>query len=184
MSVSEIKVNKFALFIEQSIKFLKDDGVLGMIVPNSLLTYKEYGKLRHFILNNCKILKIRNYGAHVFGDAVISTMSIILQKAQSTQDSEVEVIDYPNDYDPTDKDTIHYWIPQNTFSIDAMRLVNKADEKLFGKITKGTQKLGSISNIFGGGIQTGEDKKYLSKEKRDSRYKLTLKGKDIHRYIF
>jgi adenine-specific DNA-methyltransferase len=73
--------NIFGLFILHSLSFLKNDGILALIIPKSFLNSLYYSKIRNFIKNTCTILKIDNYSdIHDFIDTEQSTFGLILQK--------------------------------------------------------------------------------------------------------
>jgi adenine-specific DNA-methyltransferase len=73
--------NIFGLFILHSLSFLKNDGILALIIPKSFLNSLYYSKIRNFIKNTCTILKIDNYSdIHDFIDTEQSTFGLIIQK--------------------------------------------------------------------------------------------------------
>ncbi len=69
----------YQLFIEIGIKFLKESGKLGYIVPDSLLALSNRRLLRKFIYNYAKINEICVVDSG-FKDPVVSNVIIILQK--------------------------------------------------------------------------------------------------------
>jgi len=78
---SKVKqINIFNLFIEQGINSLDNNGYLGFIVPDIILTGQTSQKIREFILNTCAIKHIIKINGHVFNDGGISNVIIILEK--------------------------------------------------------------------------------------------------------
>ncbi len=72
----------YVVFIEKSLKLLKDGGYLGFICPNKFFG-ADYGKkIRNYLQNsNIEILKIWDLkDEKVFADAAISTVVIIIRK--------------------------------------------------------------------------------------------------------
>src|SRR3989337_2008207 len=55
---AKYKIDTYQLFIEQSIKLLKDGGLLGFITPNTFLKNIHSEPLRKFILDNSIINEI------------------------------------------------------------------------------------------------------------------------------
>jgi type I restriction-modification system DNA methylase subunit len=67
-------------FIGFGIDLLKQDGLLGMIVPNNLLYQHEFHKTRKFLLTENRILKVVNIGDNVFEDVITPSCIIAVQK--------------------------------------------------------------------------------------------------------
>lgn len=81
---SEYQVNTFVLFIEQSLKLIKDAGFLGVIVPNSLLMISSISKLRELILKTSAIREIVSLRGFSFENVSVETVILILQKGLQT----------------------------------------------------------------------------------------------------
>ncbi len=74
------KINLFCLFLNKSINLLKNNGILGYIIPNTFLRATTNDIDRKFILDNKKILKIIDLGVGIFKDVTSSTILVILQR--------------------------------------------------------------------------------------------------------
>ena len=62
--------------------------MLGLITPDTWLQTPSFKSLREKILNECKLISIlSSSGERVFGDALVSTMVMILQKGKKNQNS-------------------------------------------------------------------------------------------------
>lgn len=83
---AEYQINTFVLFIEKSIKLLKNNDYLGFIVPNTLLQISSISKLREYILNNSSIKKIINLYGYSFKGVDVETVIFIIQKGQKTNE--------------------------------------------------------------------------------------------------
>lgn len=80
-STTHNRANLFSIFIEQAlIWYLKPGGVMGFIVPNSLLYNSSYKKIRSLIMKCSHILEIVRLPDDVFLDARVETVIVILQK--------------------------------------------------------------------------------------------------------
>ena len=69
----------YQIFMELGIKILKKGGMLGYIVPDSLLALSNRSILRKYIYNSTKIKEIYHTGPK-FSDPVVSNIIIILEK--------------------------------------------------------------------------------------------------------
>ena len=70
------KVNLFTLFIEQGFKILNRKAQFGFIIPNTFLRVTSYDPSRRYVVNNCKINSIYDFGDKVFDDAVTTAIVI------------------------------------------------------------------------------------------------------------
>jgi len=77
----------YQIFIELGIKLLKRKGMLGYIVPDSLLVLSNRSILRKYIYNTTKIREIYNIGPQ-FEDPVVSNIIIVLEKESNIQQRE------------------------------------------------------------------------------------------------
>jgi type I restriction-modification system DNA methylase subunit len=100
--VASYKIDLFHLFIEKSIKLLKEGGYLGLITPNTYFTNKYISKLRKFILQSCEIKQIVMFDKGVFQDASVDTSIIILKKSKKIKDNTIRVFKM----DPLGKTTL------------------------------------------------------------------------------
>ena len=74
------RANLYAVFIERSLrKILRNDGILGFIIPNSILYNSSYSKSRELILNYSDILEIIRMPDKVFDSAVVETIILFLK---------------------------------------------------------------------------------------------------------
>jgi adenine-specific DNA-methyltransferase len=73
--------NIFGLFILHSLSMLNSGGILAFIVPKSFLNSLYYSKIRNYIKETCKIIKIDDYSnLNHFLDTEQSTFGLIIQK--------------------------------------------------------------------------------------------------------
>ncbi len=86
------QVDTWSLFIERSIRNLKDNGRLGFIVPNTLLSNENYISVRKFILEHCCIISIVNLGGNVFPQVTQPCLIIVLEKGFSSKEENIEII--------------------------------------------------------------------------------------------
>jgi type I restriction-modification system DNA methylase subunit len=176
------KLNLFSLFFERSIKLLRPGGIMGFIVPNTLLRVTSYEDTRKFILENTRIVSIVNLEAGVFEDVTASTIIIILQKlgeGETATGHRVKIYDglYSKPFGK----------PQGSFDKAAMHIFDLAPEKrgddIYEKLAVGSVPLGTLCKemIFGVVITKNFDE-VVSDTKKGESYKRFLEGRDIDRY--
>lgn len=77
----------YQIFIELGIRLLRSKGILGYIVPDSLLALSNRSILRKYIYNNTKIREIYNIGPQ-FEDPIVSNIILVLEKESDVQERE------------------------------------------------------------------------------------------------
>ncbi|MEZ4797288.1 MAG: TaqI-like C-terminal specificity domain-containing protein [Flavobacteriaceae bacterium] len=80
--VASYKIDLFHLFFEKSIEYLKLNGKLGFITPNTYLNNKYIKPLRSFILEETSVNILINYKDQIFADAGVDVATIILTKGK------------------------------------------------------------------------------------------------------
>ncbi|NOT91784.1 Eco57I restriction-modification methylase domain-containing protein [Ferruginibacter sp.] len=92
------RMNTFGFFIEQGINLVTKNGMLGYIIPNTILTQEYYQEIRNLILNKTHIENIVSYEKFVFADAVVETTTLILSKKKSVGESDITFLDKEGNY--------------------------------------------------------------------------------------
>ena len=90
------RLNTFGFFIKLGIDLLTRDGMLGYIVPNTLLNLPYYQELREMILNSCIIESICLLQYLPFKNALVENVIIIIRKEEDEakrRNNKVEIID-------------------------------------------------------------------------------------------
>lgn len=166
-------IESYNLFVEKALSMLNHKGVLAFVLPEAILSVAAHDTVRRMMIAACSF-KFISYLGNVFSG--VQCPSIILGIAP---DDEKTVIGCRVS---TENDTFVVSEPR-TFS-DGTLSFNVSDEE--------NECLNAISNIenvvylkgnakFALGIVTGNNKKYISTEKRDDN-EVVLKGSDIQRY--
>lgn len=166
-------IESYNLFVEKALSMLNHKGVLAFVLPEAILSVAAHDTVRRMMIAACSF-KFISYLGNVFSG--VQCPSIILG---ITPDDEKTVIGCRVS---TENDTFVISKPR-TFS-DGTLSFNVSDEE--------NECLNAISNIknvvylkgnakFALGIVTGNNKKYISTEKRDDN-EVVLKGSDIQRY--
>ena len=206
------RYDSYFYFIEKGISFLRDQGELGFIVPDTWLTNVQSQKLREFVLDNCSIKQIMSLPQNVFPDATVDTCLVILKKEESEKNrlkNKIEVIIYDKDAEvhniQQEKFLSKINVIQKQWHEDPRKLFNvyMDDKKLIiiNKIKQNTTPLEKITEMRRGGFcyrkstlvkEFGEKKGneilesrlWHSDHKVDQNYKKELLGSDIGRYSF
>lgn len=79
---AEYQVNTYLLFIEKTIKIIKDKANYGLIIPNAWLMVGSATGLRNFILQNCSINEIINLAGYSFEGVNVETIIVIATKTK------------------------------------------------------------------------------------------------------
>lgn len=166
-------IESYDLFVEKALSMLDHKGVLAFVLPEAILSVAAHDTVRRLIIDSCSFRFI-SYLGNVFSG--VQCPSIILG---ITPDDKKTVVGCKVS---TGNDTFVI-SKQRAFS-DGTLSLNVSDEE--------NQCLDAISNIknatylkgkakFSLGIVTGNNKEYISTEKRDDN-EIILKGSDIQRY--
>ena len=166
-------IESYDLFVEKGLSMLVDNGVLAFVLPEAILSVAAHDTVRRLMIDSCSFRFI-SYLGNVFSG--VQCPSIILGIAPDDEKTAIGC------KVSTTNDTFIISEPR-TFS-DGTLSFNMSDEE--------NQCLNAISNIenvvylkgnakFALGIVTGNNKEYISAEKRDDN-EVILKGSDIQRY--
>lgn len=166
-------IESYDLFVEKALSMLNHKGVLAFVLPEAILSVAAHDAVRKLIIDSCSFRFI-SYLGNVFSG--VQCPSIILG---ITPDDERTVIGCKV---TTERGA--FIISEHRSFSDGTLSFNVSDEE--------NQCLNAISNIknvaylkgnakFALGIVTGNNKAYISTEKRDGT-EIILKGSDIQRY--
>ena len=84
------------VFLEQCIRLLKDNGTLGIVLPESMISNKKYSYVIDFILSNCIIKAVIGMPDELFktsgkGGTHTKTCLLVLQKASGATDKSYDI---------------------------------------------------------------------------------------------
>ena len=173
------KLNLIAPFIELNSSILKKEGLLSYIFHKNIFKTNSYTAIRKYIIGNYNILSLTDWGANQFEDVVAETATFSLEKTDKINDKiSVNFYNLSNKYKENIQSQIEFqkayeYIFGINLSIDDRKLIKKIEDK--------TEILEHFVNV-NNGIVTGNDKKFITKEKLDERFKKIIRGKNIKRY--
>ncbi len=161
-------------FVEKAVKSLKENGHLSFVLPESILSVKSHKKIREFMMSSCKLKYVEYLGEAFHG---VQCPSIILHAKLAKEPflaKGLVVNDGRNVF------TIN---TDRTISADSLSLKMTDEEyALIQKISDVKNKATLKGNaLFGLGIVTGDNKKYISQVKTPDNEPV-LKGTDIEKY--
>jgi len=175
------RLNTFGLFIDRVLKsMLSKDGLLGFIIPNTLLTQEGYQSLRQQILQN-KIESITNFSNPVFKDAVVETIVLVVKNANPNKHS-VEVVDFDNKQMSAVSHHIDQRIFHDTHNNSFLVTANTDDLEFKQKLDRIGSSLNTLTEINQAiALKYDRSKSLFDKRKADN-YKPVLDGRNINRY--
>ena len=185
----------YKVFIDKSLQLLRNDGLLGFIVPNTFLFQSRYKDIRQLLLKY-KILKLINLGEKVFEGVEAPCCIFIVQKT-NPKSNIIEVLDLSqhkineikekalkNPEYITIKQDNYLTTPDNIFTTSIQE--KKEDELPLGEILDCRDAGINYQRIKVGLQEKGKsdlsDRLFYSGKILDKRDKNYLKGEDIYRY--
>ncbi|MDO8445588.1 MAG: TaqI-like C-terminal specificity domain-containing protein [Deltaproteobacteria bacterium] len=182
---SEYKMNTFALFSERALKFIRCKGFWSFILPNTVLTNYYLTNLRKWIVTNFHLQQFLDLRYRVFDEAEIGGNALVFAEVPPLDCAELttsfSVINNTEEFSLKSKSLTV--LSQSTFARlpDSKFLTDPKVVELLMHIQDRSQKLGDLATFYQG-IITGDNKKFLAKEKVTLKHKKILRGEDINRY--
>ncbi|MEY2830122.1 MAG: hypothetical protein RIQ33_1980, partial [Bacteroidota bacterium] len=154
----EGRYDNFELFIENGMRLLIKDGLLGFIIPSPFLTNLYSRKLRQHLVNNNSLKEVVSFSMPVFADPTVHTCIIIASRKKEDKGK----ITIKNQIDSIEKLNLNYSfqisqneVRNNTNSVIDV-FVNPTAKKLIDKLSSKSQSLGEICFVRQC-IKTGDD---------------------------
>lgn len=194
---TEKRINLYAIFIEKSLGILNYRGVLGFIIPNSLLYQSSYEKIRKIILNDWSVDSIIRLPDNVFHNVKAETIVITIDK--TSKQTHCLIYEQNDTINRIDKETakeiknfkLKDWI-NNEFSVFDI-FNNEQDKKLLKKIEVNKTKLVKLCDFRlgitpydkykGHTLKQITDRVFHSSYKKDNTFKPLLEGADVKRFF-
>lgn len=151
--------DKYYLFIEKGLTLLKENGMLGYIVPHKFMNIKSGAELRTLLTSNHSVQKILHFGTHqVFAGRSTYTCILVLSK-RANQEFEIGSVqnwnqflfDHHAEYQPYPS----AYIGRQPWTFLPRRLADHLD-----RISHTCVPLSRLADIFVG-AQTSADKIYI-----------------------
>jgi len=184
---AEDKFDYYSFFIEKSSILTKPDGHICLITPSTYLVKPLSRKIRRYLLTNYQIISILEFKGLVF-QSVVPTAILLFKKAYPSESQKIKAgYDIKSISDFLDENFFTKTTYQSLFKREPDYYLNLyADESFFSFYDKliaksNTIKLGELAEIYNG-IQTGNDKKYISYKKDSNEWEKVITGSDIKKY--
>jgi type I restriction-modification system DNA methylase subunit len=193
---AEYQVNTYLLFIEQTIKLIRDKANYGLIIPNAWLMVGSATELRNYILQNCSINEIINLAGYSFEGVNVETIIILATKTKHKQENnsiKVLLSDNKEFKHSHDRKQLDF---ENNEGFEFKVFSDETSVALTKKLIIGSKKLDDLV-LIKAGLQAyeknkGEPKQTVEDVKNrpfDYTYKFDenthkyLEGKDVGRYF-
>ncbi|MFH1675569.1 MAG: TaqI-like C-terminal specificity domain-containing protein, partial [bacterium] len=177
------------LFIERAFDLLSPSGVLGYIIPNTLLIMKSYEPLRRYLLEKGWLKSIVDLSLKVFPEVEVPTCVLVVErkdpralpfprqvKAGFWESARAEV---PSNLENANQDDFEKY-PYAMFNIH----IRSADKDILTAIERAGKPLGERFEVRDGinPANMGEKLVVKATEELDHPFKRVLRGKDISHY--
>jgi len=177
-STSIWRGESYLLFIEKAIHLLKPNGLLGYIIPDTVLNLGFTQSLRTFLLHNSQLNELVGLPSNVFSGATVDTILLFTNKKPKSKEyykaqvnvkifnkkSTIAVVANPN---RSFKAETSDWVKSNSFNLQS----DSSEQILLLKIESEKNKIEELSTIFYGikAYQTGKGKPPQTSKIRDSK---------------
>jgi len=182
---SNKKPNLASAFIYKSIQHIKENGVIGTVMPSSILLMDSYKKLRNHIKDTITLLLVGKLGNFVFENALTDVSMLIGKKPKSNQNPlilwtknekgalndvfrDLRKVSYYNYPFVKDNPTHSIYIPDNYPIAENWKVISYAEQKLIKDLNMfvATGILTIVGKIFDvkQGVRTGSKKFIISNE--------------------
>ncbi|PHR69755.1 MAG: hypothetical protein COA67_10175 [Lutibacter sp.] len=193
---AEYQVNTYLLFIEQTIKIIRDTANFGLIIPNAWLMVGSATGLRNYILQNCSISEIINLAGYSFEGVNVETIIILAKKTKQKQKNNSIKVLLSDDKEfrySHDRKQLDF---ENNEGFEFKVFSDETSVELTKKLKEGSKNLNDLV-LIKAGLQAyeknkGEPKQTVEDVKNrpfDYTYKFDknthkyLEGKDVGRYF-
>ncbi len=179
------KINAFSLFIARSINLLKEGGILGFIVPNTLLRTTTNDITRQFIMTSAFVCEIVDLQDGVFDGVVASTIVLILEKRSARKYHKRTVVKHCVEDLLSGKYQSHE-VDQERFSLNPACIFDiHVDDRyaaIFNTMQQDTFPLEDACSEIIEGLVTRRGDNMFTTDPDFPNAKKLLRGKDIDRY--
>lgn len=147
----------YLLFIEQGLRLLKPTGMLGYIVPDTLLNLAFTQPARELLLRNSKIQEVVGLPSGVFSGATVDTIILLTEKSDfnikyNSSNVWVKTFDKKQSISTISNPQKEFfvnsgeWYKQNVFNLQS----DSGENELIAKLGKGKKKVSEIAEMYSG----------------------------------
>lgn len=177
------RFNIFYLFIELSVVFTQNKGIVSFIVPDRLLLNTQCGDLRKWLLDENQIIEVVSFNEQVFDTAVVDSI-ILTFKTHTRGEYHIHAKVKVSPFKLNESLLIEIPYTYFAYSPSAQFDLNYSPEKnrLIQKITSNSVKLGAISETKDGIIQSKIGDHLFLKAPLNLNCQKMLVGENVTRY--
>ncbi|PSB06206.1 hypothetical protein C7B76_30005 [filamentous cyanobacterium CCP2] len=169
------KINLFILFLIRMVQLTHQEGLAGIVLPNTFFRTTIYDVARKYILEHCNIQQIVDLGCETFPGVTASTAILILGK--NLADMRVQCLNGIQQAEPR-------WLDKKTFLTNASHVfsifMDEPQQSLFQHMENCSIHLETLVKDIIEGIVCQRDQVIANADRHH--YKKLLEGKDITRY--
>jgi type I restriction-modification system DNA methylase subunit len=153
--------DKYALFVERGVSLLKQNGLLGYIVPHKFFAIKSGQSLRKLISTGKHLKEIVYFGVQqVFGKKSTTYTCILILSTEPSPEFFVEIVDDLKTWRYS-KIGIKQSLSSNVLDEKAWTFIQSSANHIFDRLRREyPTKLKTVAEIFVG-VQTSADKIYI-----------------------
>lgn len=192
----------YLLFVERALKLLKNTGLLGYIIPDTLLNLGFTQSLREYILLNSKLQEIVSLPSNVFAEATVDTILLLTEKADKKPNfhlSNVSVKTFgkreaiSSVKNPRTQFFVKTkeWYDHKSFNLQA----NSDEKSIIRNLVKGKKQIDDVAEMYSGvktyevgkgnppqTVRIRDTKPFTSDIKKGDQWEPFYDGKHIGRY--
>lgn len=174
----------YGVFLEEALtRLLRRKGVLGFIIPHTLLSNDSFQGLRSLLATNARIYEVLDLGPGVFRHAKNETMLLFFENSAPAETTKTEVSrTTPQNFLGRDQKFIaaqKRWAMPNGEAW--LVRASSGSAALLGRMVKHSKVLGDFCTA-NQGLRTGDNERFLSKDKRSRMWEPAAGGSEIGRY--
>lgn len=199
--LSRYQANTYGLFLELSLKILRENGYSSMIIPNTFLTIGQYDTFRRYVLEQTGDVFIMNSHDKIFEDASVDNCIVNFKVSSPDKavlaeyrNEEIQTVNTVTPDQLLDYNVINISSFHTHGEIDASTIINKIEantspfEGNFGTIRvgleayekgKGKPKQPTDDDEFKKMVRNRD---FFSNERLETDYRKFLHGADVNRY--
>lgn len=149
---AEYKISLYALFYELGMRLLKADGQLSYITPDSFLTGKYFGKLRHYLASQFSINSITLLGFNAFPEAAIGRGVVTVITKTSPDNNRLAALLAGNEKDLSSGAAAPYVYQQKYFKSRFPVFLNRAEQDLYDTMQSFGEVFSAHCRVYSGCI--------------------------------
>lgn len=179
------KINLFAIFLLKGLGLLKNNGSLGLILPNNILRTTVYDTVRKKMLQFYKIRQIVDLKSGVFQHVTASTIIILIDSQSHDSHHRIQIVDNAilGAIEKRISNTIlqSECLKNTSYTLDIF--TNSSSRLLINKMNKLSIHLSTLIDVLNG-IATFADMSGILDKYHNANSKPIIFGKNIARYNF